>query len=111
MRLDLDHLPGDWPHYFHYWTACLATATHFARMGCRLTPLAIATALLQVNSLEEMDAKIDSMARSGALDPALLLTLAQAHTSVKDTDYTRAEVKDVMAHLYFKVSPTCNGAH
>lgn len=66
-----------------------------------------ATALLQVNSLQEMDAKIDSMARSGALDPALLLTLAKAHTSVKDTDYTREEVKDVMAHLYFKVSPAC----
>lgn len=66
-----------------------------------------ATALLQVDSLQEMDAKIDSMARSGALDPALLLTLAKAHTSVKDTDYTREEVKDVMAHLYFKVSPAC----
>ena len=61
--------------------------------------------LVQVDSLQEMDAKIDDMARSGALDPALLLTLAKAHTSVKDTDYTREEVKDVMAHLYFKVSP------
>ena len=61
--------------------------------------------MVQVDSLQEMDAKIDTMARSGALDPALLLTLAKAHTSVKDTDYTREEVKDVMAHLYFKVSP------
>lgn len=61
--------------------------------------------VLQVESLQEMDAKIDNMAKSGALDPALLLTLAKAHTSVKDTDYTREEVKDVMAHLYFKVSP------
>lgn len=60
--------------------------------------------MVQVDSLQEMDAKIDSMAQSGALDPALLLTLAKAHTSVKDTDYTREEVKDVMAHLYFKVS-------
>lgn len=60
--------------------------------------------VVQVDSLQEMDAKIDSMAQSGALDPALLLTLAKAHTSVKDTDYTREEVKDVMAHLYFKVS-------
>ena len=51
-----------------------------------------------------MDAKLDSMAQSGALDPALLLTIAKAHSSVKDTDYTREEVKDVMAHLYFKVS-------
>ncbi|KAL3159024.1 hypothetical protein ABBQ32_011024 [Trebouxia sp. C0010 RCD-2024] len=62
--------------------------------------------LLKVDSLQEMDAKIDSMARSGALDPALLLTLAKAHTSVKDTDYTREEVKDVMAHLYFKAKET-----
>ena len=52
-----------------------------------------------------MDAKIEGMAQSGALDPALLLTIAKAHTSIKDTDYTREEVKDVMAHLYFKV---CN---
>ena len=61
--------------------------------------------VVQVDSLQEMDAKIDKMAQSGALDPALLVTLAKAHTSVKDTDYTREEVKDVMAHLYFKVSP------
>ena len=54
-----------------------------------------------------MDAKIDSMAKSGALDPALLLTIAKAHSSVKDTDYSREEVKDVMAHLYFKVSTVC----
>ncbi len=59
---------------------------------------------MQVGSLQEMDAKLDSMAQSGALDPALLLTIGKAHTSVKDTDYTREEVKDVMAHLYFKVS-------
>lgn len=51
-----------------------------------------------------MDAKLDQLSASGGLDPALLLTLAKAHTSVKDTDYTKEEVKDVMAHLYFKVS-------
>jgi hypothetical protein len=57
-----------------------------------------------------MDAKLDSMAQSGALDPALLLTIAKAHSSVKDTDYTREEVKDVMAHLYFKVSTAQHSA-
>ncbi|KAL0024160.1 hypothetical protein WJX77_003118 [Trebouxia sp. C0004] len=62
--------------------------------------------LLKVGSLQEMDAKLDSMAQSGALDPALLLTIAKAHSSVKDTDYTREEVKDVMAHLYFKAKET-----
>lgn len=59
---------------------------------------------VQVGSLQEMDAKLASMAQSGALDPALLLAIAKAHNSVKDTDYTRDEVKEVMAHLYFKVS-------
>lgn len=61
---------------------------------------------MQVGSLQEMDAKLDQLSASGGLDPALLLTIAKAHTSVKDTDYTREEVKDVMAHLYFKVSCT-----
>ena len=61
---------------------------------------------VQVGSLQEMDAKLDQLSASGGLDPALLLTLAKAHTSVKDTDYTKEEVKDVMAHLYFKVSCT-----
>ena len=79
----------------------------FCTYGVQALGALTATALLQVDSLQEMDAKIDSMARSGALDPALLLTLAKAHTSVKDRDYTREEVKDVMAHLYFEVSPAC----
>ena len=69
-------------------------------------PTSIAGAA-QVNSLQEMDAKIDNMAKTGALDAALLLTIAKAHTSVKDTDYTREEVKDVMVHLYHKVSAMC----
>ncbi len=59
--------------------------------------------LLQVGSLEEADAKIDALAASGQLDPALLLTMAKAYSGVKDTDVTREEVKDIMAHLYFKV--------
>ena len=50
-----------------------------------------------------MDAKIDNMAKTGTLDPALLLTIARAHNSIKDTDYTKDEVKEIMAHLYFKV--------
>ncbi len=54
-----------------------------------------------------MDTKLDTMAAQGQLDAALMLTLAKAHNSVKDTDYTREEVKDVMAHLYFKVGLGC----
>ncbi|KAK9804314.1 hypothetical protein WJX72_006307 [[Myrmecia] bisecta] len=62
--------------------------------------------ILQVNSLAEMDAKVDELAASGRLDPALLLTMAKAYNSTKDTDVTREEVKDIMAHLYFKAKET-----
>lgn len=58
----------------------------------------------QVESLQEADTKIDELAASGQLDPALLLTMAKAYSAAKDTDVTREEVKDIMAHLYFKVS-------
>ena len=57
----------------------------------------------QVSSLEEADSKIDALAKSGALDPALLLTMAKAYAAAKETDKTKEEVKDIMAHLYFKV--------
>ena len=60
-------------------------------------------ALLQVTSLEDADKRIDELASSGKLDPALMLTMAKAYAAAKDTDYTKEEVKDVMAHLYFKV--------
>ena len=53
--------------------------------------------------LQEMDSKLDQLAAKGQLDSALLLTLAKAHNSIKDTDFTKEEVKEVMAHLYFKV--------
>ena len=60
-------------------------------------------ACAQVSSLEEADGKIDALAKSGALDPALLLTMAKAYAAAKETDKTKEEVKDIMAHLYFKV--------
>ena len=52
--------------------------------------------------MEEAERKIDEMAASGTLDPAFLLTMAKAYSGVKETDYTREEVKDVMYHLYVK---------
>ncbi|EIE21209.1 hypothetical protein COCSUDRAFT_17991 [Coccomyxa subellipsoidea C-169] len=58
--------------------------------------------LLQVGSLEEADTKIDDLAATGKLDPALLLTMAKAYAAAKETDKTQEEVKDIMAHLYFK---------
>lgn len=62
--------------------------------------------LLEVGSLEEADQKIDELAASGRLDPALLLMMAKAYAGTKDTDITKEEVKDVMAHLYFKAKET-----
>jgi len=56
----------------------------------------------QNGSIEAADQLIDDMAAAGKIDPALLLTMAKAYNSVKETDYTKEEVKDVMAHLYFK---------
>eukprot|EP00238_Polyblepharides_amylifera_P001117 CAMPEP_0196573472 /NCGR_PEP_ID=MMETSP1081-20130531/3373_1 /TAXON_ID=36882 /ORGANISM="Pyramimonas amylifera, Strain CCMP720" /LENGTH=406 /DNA_ID=CAMNT_0041891201 /DNA_START=32 /DNA_END=1252 /DNA_ORIENTATION=+ len=62
--------------------------------------------LLQVGSLEEADKMIDDLAASGGLNPALLLTTAKAYNSVKESAFTQEEVKDVMAHLYFKMKET-----
>lgn len=56
-----------------------------------------------MGSLEEADGKIDELASAGKLDPALLLTMAKAYAAAKETDKTQEEVKDIMAHLYFKV--------
>ncbi|PRW50773.1 glutamine cyclotransferase [Chlorella sorokiniana] len=60
------------------------------------------SSLLQVDSLEAADKKIDELAASGKLDPALLLMMAKAYAGSKETNITQEEVKDVMAHLYFK---------
>ncbi len=60
---------------------------------------------LQVGSLEEADRKIDGLAGSGQLNPALLLTMAKAYSAAKDTNITKEEVKEIMGHLYFKVRP------
>lgn len=49
-----------------------------------------------------MDKKLDGLAATGQLDPALLLLMAKAHQGAKDTDATREEVRDIMAHLYRK---------
>jgi hypothetical protein len=58
--------------------------------------------LLQSDSMETAEAKLDSLAASGKLDPALLLTMAKAYSGVKETDITKEEGQDIMANLYFK---------
>jgi hypothetical protein len=52
--------------------------------------------------MEAAEAHIDGLAASGRLDPAFLLTMARAWGGVKETDYTRDDVKDVMHRLYLK---------
>ena len=70
---------------------------------------------VQVNSLEEADRKIDGLAESRQLNPALLLTMAKAYSAAKDTNMTKEEVKEIMGHLYFKASPSamwrCGSTH
>jgi hypothetical protein len=55
-----------------------------------------------IDSLEAADAQIDTLAAQGRIDPAFLLTMAKAYVGVKESAYTKEEVKDVMAHLYFR---------
>lgn len=62
--------------------------------------------LLDVDSMDAAEARIDQLAAEGKLDPALLLTMARAYAGVKETDKTKEEVKDIMAHLYFKAKET-----
>jgi hypothetical protein len=57
---------------------------------------------VQSSSIEEAEKQIDAMAATGQIDPAFLLTMAKAHSGVKESDYTKEEVKDVMFHLYTK---------
>ena len=46
-----------------------------------------------MDSLEQAERKIDELASSGKLDPALLLTMAKAYAGAKETDITREEVR------------------
>lgn len=62
--------------------------------------------ILQADSLDAMDAKIDELAMTNQITPALILTASKAYMSVKESPYTKDEVKDVMAHLYFKMKDT-----
>jgi hypothetical protein len=52
--------------------------------------------------MQEAEQKIDSLAASGQIDPAFLFTMAKAYSGVKETDYTRDDVKETMHHLYMK---------
>ena len=62
---------------------------------------------MQAESLEDADRRIDNLAATGRLDPALMLTLAKAYAKAKETDVTKEEVKDIMVHLYMQVALAC----
>lgn len=62
--------------------------------------------LLKVETVQDMDSKINELASTGKLDPALMLTAAKAYMSVKESPYVEEEVKDVMVHLYSKMRDT-----
>lgn len=51
--------------------------------------------MVQVDTLEEADQKIDKMAAEGQIDPAFLLTMAKAYSGVKETDLAQEEVRPV----------------
>jgi hypothetical protein len=55
------------------------------------------------SSVSDIDSRLDSMMAAGKLDPALLLTAAKLHMSVKESPYVQEEVKDIMAHLYWRM--------
>jgi hypothetical protein len=55
-----------------------------------------------VTSFESAEKKIDEMASTGELDPALLLIISKAYSSTKHSSYTNTEVADIMSHLYFR---------
>lgn len=54
--------------------------------------------MVQVESLEEADQKIDQMAAEGQIDPAFLLTMAKAYSGVKETDMVQEEVRSHTSH-------------
>jgi len=52
--------------------------------------------------VEQVDQRMDELAASGGMDGSFLLTVAKMYMSVKESPYTKEEVKDVMYHLYLK---------
>lgn len=48
--------------------------------------------LLDSPDLSTLDSKIDQLAQTGGLDPALLLTMSKAYCAAKDTNLVRDEV-------------------
>ena len=59
-------------------------------------------------SLPEAEKRIDDLASSGQLTPALMLTMAKAYAAAKESTYTRDDAKEVMVHLYTKAKASFN---
>lgn len=58
--------------------------------------------MLQISSVEELDAKMASLAEAGKIDPAFLQISAKAYGAARDTNMTLDEAKWVSYRLYVK---------
>jgi hypothetical protein len=57
---------------------------------------------LQINSIEEADAKMAELAQAGKIDPAFLQISAKAYGAARDTNMTLDEAKWVAYRLYVR---------
>jgi predicted transcriptional regulator len=78
----------------------LAALAHFVAMQSFKT---FQDLISGASSLADIDRKLDALLEAGKVDPALLLTTSKMYMSVKESPYTSEEVKDIMAHLYWRV--------
>ena len=78
-----------------------------APLACCTAPGSAATAdgcaAVQSESMEDVDTRLDGLAKSGRLDPAFMLTMSNAYANTKLTDATKEEVKDIMYYMYQQV--------
>ena len=58
---------------------------------------------VQAESVEDVDRRLNGLAKSGRLDPAFMMTMSNAYANTKLTDATREEVRDIMGYMYEQV--------
>ena len=56
--------------------------------------------VLDADTPEAFDGRIDDLASRGKIDPAFLMLSAKAYSGVKQTDLVEDDVKDIMKYLY-----------
>ena len=78
------------------------------RQALRAAAVEFDNLLKTAASLPEAEKRIDELASTGGLTPALLLTMAKAYAAAKESTYTRDDAKEVMVHLYTKAKASFN---